>query len=93
MATTIPRVGNIMAFRYPDDKIHRFYNAFPHGRRVKPFEAYVDLHGTFVVTDVEIAWKAGVEYISVEFRSHNGTMLWTVYSKGDHELLEYIVLV
>ena len=93
MAPTAPVVGDIMSFRYPDERVHRFYNAFPHGRRVKPFEAYVDLHGTFMVVYVEIAWKAGVEYISVQFRSHNGTMLWTVYSKGDHELLEYIVLV
>ena len=83
-----------MAFRYPDDKIHRFYNAFPHGRRVKPFEAYVNLHDTILVLDVRIAdrGEAGVEYTAVQFRSHNGTLLWTNFSKDDEEWLDFFLV-
>ena len=83
-----------MSFRYPDENLHRFWNDFPRGRRVKAFEAYVDLHRTILVLDVRIAEKDsdGVEYTAVQFRSHNGTLLWTTFCKDDEELLEYFLI-
>ena len=84
-----------MSFRYPDENVHRFWNDFPRGRLVKPFEAYVDLHGTIVVLDVRIADRDsdGVEYTAVQFRSHNGTLLWTTFCKDDEELLDYFLII
>ena len=83
-----------MSFLYPDENLHRFWNDFPRGRRVKPFEAYVDLHDTIVVLDVRIADRDsdGVEYTAVQFRSHNGTLLWTTFCKDDEELLDYFLI-
>ena len=89
MAPAAPEVGDIMSFRYPDERYHRFYDGFPGGRRVKPFQAYVDLHGTILVLDVRRAEKDGVEYTAVQFRSHNGTLLWTTFSKDDEEMLNF----
>ena len=94
MAPITPSPGDIMAFRYPDESFHRFYNDFPAGRRVKAFEAYVDLHATFIVLDVRKARKRrGAQFTSVQFRSHNGTLLWTTFAKNDEELLQLITLV
>ena len=94
MAPTAPLAGDIMQFRYPDENVHRFYNDFPGGRRVKPFEAYVNLHDTILVLDVRIADRdeAGVEYTAVQFRSHNGTLLWTTFAKDDDELLDFFLV-
>jgi hypothetical protein len=92
MAPAAPEVGDIMSFRYPDERFHRFYDGFPGGRRVKPFQAYVDLHGTILVLDVRIAEKDGVEFTAVQFRSHNGTLLWTTFSKDDEEMLNFFLV-
>ena len=56
---------------------------------MRPFQAYVDLHAPFMVVDVRIAEKIGVEYTAVQFRSHNGTLLWTTFSKDDEEVLNF----
>ena len=93
MAPTAPVAGNIMSFRYPDENLHRFWNDFPSGRRMRAFQAYVDLQGTIEVLDVRIAEKDGVEYTAVQFRSHNGTFLWTTFCKDDLELLDFITVV
>ena len=83
-----------MSFRYPDENVHRFWNDFPRGRRVDASEAYVDLHSTILVLDTRIAEKDGngVEYTAVQFRSHNGTLLWTTFCKDDEELLDYFLI-
>ena len=81
-----------MSFLYPDRPYHRFYNDFPGGRRVRPFEAYVDLNGTIIVLDVRVAEKDGVEFTAVQFRSHNGTLLWTTFAKDDEEKLNYFLV-
>ena len=57
---------------------------------MKPFEAYVDLHGTIIVLDVRIAEKDGVEFTAVQFRAHNGTLLWTTSAKDNEEKLNYV---
>ena len=59
---------------------------------MKPFQAYVDLHGTIVVLDVRMAEKDGVEFTAVQFRSHNGTLLWTTFSKDDEEMLNFFLV-
>ena len=94
MAPITPSPDDIMAFRYPDESFHRFYNDFPAGRRVKAFEAYVDLTRTIIVLDTRIAEmdRDGVEYTAVQFQSHNGTLLWTTFCKDDEELLEYFLI-
>ena len=81
-----------MSFRYPDERFHRFYDGFPGGRRVRPFQSYVDLHGTILVLDVRATTKDGVEFVAVQFRSHNGTLLWTTFCKDDEELLDYFLV-
>jgi len=93
MAPTAPVAGNIMSFRYPDQSLHSFWDDFPSGRRMRAFQAYVDLQGTIEVLDVRIAEKDGVEYTAVQFRSHNGTLLWTTFCKDDAELLDFITVV
>ena len=75
MAPTAPATGDIMSFRYPDERFHRFYDGFPHGRRAQAFVAYVGLHGTILVQDVQTTTFDGVEFVAVQFRSHNGTLL------------------
>ena len=60
---------------------------------MRAFQAYVDLQGTIEVLDVRIAEKDGVEYTAVQFRSHNGTFLWTTFCKDDFELLDFITVV
>ena len=85
-----PLVGDIMSFRYPDEAYHRFYNDFPGGRRVRPFEAYVDLNGPIIVLDVRVADSDGVEIIAVQFRSHNGTLLWTTFAKDGVMKMNYV---
>ena len=62
---------------------------------MKPFEAYVNLHETIIALDVRIADRDedGVEYTAVQFRSYNGTILWTTFAKDDEELLQLITLV
>ena len=92
MAPTAPLVGDIMSFRYPDERYHRFYDGCPGSRRAKPFQAYVDLHGTILVQDVQTATRDGVEFVAVQFRSHNGTLLWTTFSKGDAEALDFFLV-
>ena len=59
---------------------------------MRPFQAYVDLHAPFMVVDVRMAEKDGVEYTAVQFRSHNGTLLWTTFCKDDEELLDYFLV-
>ena len=94
MAPHAPIAGDILSFRYPGQNLHRFWNDFPGGRRVKAFEAYVDLTRTIIVLDTRIAEmdRDGVEYTAVQFRSHNGTLLWTTFCKDDEELLEYFLI-
>ena len=91
MALAAPEVGDIMQFRYPDEQYHRFYDGFPAGRWVTADQAYVDLHGIIEVLDVRMAEKDGVEYTAVQFRSHNGTLLWTTFSKDGEEVLSFFV--
>ena len=79
----------MLSFRYPDERYHRFYDGYPGGRRVRPFQAYVDLHAPFMVVDVRMAEKDGVEYTAVQFRSHNGTLLWTTFSIDAEEVLNF----
>ena len=57
---------------------------------MRPFEAYVDLNGTIIVLDVRVAEKDGVEFTTVQFRSHNGTLLWTTFAKDNEEKLNYV---
>ena len=92
MAPAAPEVGDIMQFRYPYERYHRFYDDFPAGRCVTADQAYVDLHGTIEVLDVRMAEKDGVEYTAVQFRSHNGTLLWTTFSKDEEEVLSFCVV-
>ena len=92
MALAPPEVGDIMQFRYPDEQYHRFYDGFPAGRSVTADQAYVDLHGIIEVLDVRMAEKDGVEYTAVQFRSHNGTLLWTTFSKDEEEVLSFCVV-
>ena len=81
----------MLSFRYPDERYHRFYDGFPAGRCVTADQAYADLHGAIELLDVRMAEKDGVEYTAVQFRSHNGTLLWTTFSKDGEEVLSFFV--
>ena len=83
MAPLPPATGDIMSFRYPDERFHRFYDSFPYGRTVRPFAAFVDLHGTILVQDVQTRTIDGIEWVAVQFTAVNGTILWTNFSKGE----------
>ena len=92
-----PLVGDTLHFRYPDSPTfrHAVYDDFPHGRRVRAAEAYVDLHGAIWVEEVREAYlrttrrprgsSTRVLFVAVRFTAVNGTVLWSNYSKGDPE--------
>ena len=92
MAPIAVEVGDVLEFRYPDASRfrHRFYDDFPHGRRVHAAEAYVDLHGQILVDDVRTGTFDGKIFVGVQFRAHNGMILWTNFSKGDEEWMRVI---
>ena len=89
MAPASVVAGDVLEFMGADTLgfAHRFYDDFPYGRRVQAFEAYVDLHGTILVEDVRTGTFDGTTYVGVQFRAHNGMILWTTFAKNDEEFL------
>ena len=84
---SLPFVGDWLTFNYPYGKKfkHFFYDSFPAGRKVRPAEAFVDLHGMICVEEVREAMaQDGQVYVAVRFTTTNGTVVWTTVRRGGH---------
>ena len=97
-----PVVGDTVAFRSPAFQV---YDDFPTGAPVSPYTAFVDYLATFVVEDVRAALSTvprrrrggrrrgppqEVMVTAVRLTTDNGTMVWAMFSKGDHPRMEMI---
>ena len=91
-----PVVGDLVAFRSPAFQV---YDDFPTGAPVSPYTAFVDYLASFVVQEVREALytvprrrrgsrRRGppqeVMVVAVRLATGNGTMVWSIFSKGEH---------
>ena len=99
----MPVVGDTVMFL---SAAFQVYDDFPSGSPVGPHVAFVDCLDLFVVEDVRQALYAvprqrggrrrrrgpppEVLYVAVRLTSANGTILWTLFSKGEHPRMEVI---
>ena len=98
----MPVVGDTMMFL---SAAFQVYDDFPTGAPVSPFTAFVDSLATFVVEDVRAAISTvprrrrgnrrrgppqEVMVTAVRLTTDNGTMVWAMFSKGDHPRMEMI---
>ena len=100
-----PVVGDMLGFR---EEAPRVYDNFPTGAPVPPTVAFVDFSRSIRVEEVREQWvnSGGMcvngyhrrdrdeLYVAVMFTSDNGTVLWTLFSKGeDRQLMDILVVV
>ena len=97
----MPVVGDTVMFL---SAAFQVYDDFPTGAPVGPHVAFVDWRNMFVVEDVREALYAAPRQrggrrrrhgpppdellVAVQLRSTNGTILWSVFSKGEHARME-----
>ena len=98
----MPVVGDTVMFL---SAAFQVYDDFPTGAPVSPFTAFVDYLATFVVEDVRAAISTvprrrrgnrrrgppqEVMVTAVRLTTDNGTMVWTIFSKGGHPRMEIV---
>ena len=97
----MPVVGDVVMFL---SHAFQVYDDFPTGAPVRPHVAFVDWRNMFAVEDVRQALFAVRRQrggrrrrhgpppdellAAVQLRSTNGTLLWSVFSKGEHARME-----
>ena len=96
----VPLVGDNVYFLSP---AFRVYDDFPHGVTVRPHVAFLDWRNLYAVEDVRQAVVADYRrqrgrrgprtrsdevLVGVQLRSTNGTLVWTVFSKGERPRME-----
>ena len=97
-----PVVGDTMMFL---SSAFQVYDDFPSGTPVSPYVAFVDCLATFVVEEVREALftvprnrrgsrRRGPPHevlaVAVRLPAANGTIIWTISSKGDHPRMEIL---
>ena len=97
-----PDVGDTVAFLSPAFQV---YDDFPSGALVSPYTAFVDFLATFVLEEVREALstvsrrrrgsrRRGPPYevmvVAVRLTAANGTIIWTIFSKGEHPRMEIV---
>ena len=97
-----PVVGDTVAFLSPAFQV---YDDFPSGAPVSPYTAFVDFLATFVVQEFREALytvprrrrgsrRRGppheVMVVAVRLTAANGTIIWTIFSKGEHPRMEIV---
>ena len=98
-----PVVGDTVMFLRAAFQV---YDDFPDGSPVGPEVAFVDCLQLFVVEDVRETLLAMPRQrggrrrrrgplqdelvVAVRLQSANGTMLWTIFSKGEHHRMEVV---
>ena len=88
----LPVEGDALLFRYPNSVTfkHFVYDDFPHGRKIRANEDFVDFGSPIYVESVRTGLIRQKMYVAVSFTTDSNRIVWTNYSK---ESFKYMVKV